>query len=120
MKILLADDSQFMRTILKGILDKLNLSAEYIEAGGGIQTVELYLQHHPDLLLLDLIMPEKDGMDVLREISSQKGTGKIIIVSAIGQDKVMEEAKALGADGFIVKPFDEKKVADAIRTTVTP
>ncbi len=114
MKILLADDSKFMRTILRGILEKSIQNTEYLEAGTGVETVKLAGEQNPDLILLDLIMPEKGGIDVLKEIG-EAHRGKIIVVSAIGQEKVMEEALSLGAAAFIVKPFDEKKVVETVR-----
>ncbi len=117
MKILLADDSQFMRTILKVMLEKSFQGCEFLEAGTGTAAVQLWNQHHPELMLLDLVMPEKGGIDVLKELGVAR-TGKVIVVSALGQEKIMEEAKQLGASAFIVKPFDEKKVIDTIKATL--
>lgn len=115
MRILTADDSQFMRTILKGILDKAFPGVEVIEASNGVEALELYKIKRPDVTLLDLVMPEKGGIDVLKDIGAGK-TGKIFVISAIGQESVIDEAMKLGADAFIVKPFDEKKVIDAVRS----
>lgn len=117
MKILLADDSQFMRTILKGMLGKLFPDAAFLEVGTGIEAISAWKEQHPDLLLLDLVMPEKGGIDVLKEIGSSN-TGAIIVISALGQEKVMDEAVSLGASAFIVKPFDEKKVIETIKQTL--
>lgn len=113
MKIILSDDSKFMRTILKNILEKLYPQAEFFEGSNGNEALGLYKQHDPDLMLLDLIMPEKGGIEVLQEIGMTR-KAKLIIISAIGQEKVIEEAKAKGANAFIVKPFDEKMVVDVI------
>ena len=117
MKILLADDSQFMRTILKGMLGKLFPDAEFTEVGTGTLAISTWHEVHPDLLLLDLVMPEKGGLDVLKEIGENK-TGAIIVISALGQEKIMDEAVSLGANAFIVKPFDEKKVTETIKKTL--
>ena len=117
MKILLADDSQFMRTILKGMLGKAFPTTEFIEAGTGTLAVSLWREQRPDLLLLDLVMPEKGGIDVLKDIGASK-TGKIIVISALGQDKIMQEATELGACALIVKPFDEKKVIEIVKTAL--
>ena len=114
MKILLADDSQFMRTILKGMLEKAIPGLEFLEAGTGTDALKLWQEHTPDLLLLDIVMPEKGGIDVLKEISTAKAN-KVIIISALGQEHTMSEAKSLGASAFIVKPFDEKKVIETVR-----
>ena len=118
MKILLADDSQFMRTILKGMLGKAFPDTQFIEAGTGTLAVSLWREHRPELLLLDLVMPEKGGIDVLKEIGPGK-TGKVIVISALGQEKIMQEAQSLGASAFIVKPFDEKNVIETVKATLT-
>lgn len=117
MKILLADDSQFMRTILKSMLGKVFPDAEFTEVGTGTLAISAWQEQRPDLLLLDLVMPEKGGIDVLKEIGSSK-TGAIIVISALGQEKIIEEATSLGANAFIVKPFDEKKVIETVKTTL--
>lgn len=119
MKILLADDSKFMRTILKNILGKMYADAEFFEAANGVEAIGLHNEHAPNIMLLDLIMPEKGGIDVLTDIGAKK-TGKIIIISAIGQEKVIEDAKKLGADAFIVKPFDEKMVIEVVERAMRP
>jgi two-component system chemotaxis response regulator CheY len=117
MKILLADDSQFMRTILRTMLEKEIPGTEFVEASTGVQAVNLWREHRPDLMLLDLIMPEKGGIDALKEIGAVHAS-KVIVISALGQDKIMEEATSLGASAFIVKPFDEKKVIETVRKTL--
>lgn len=109
-KILTADDSAFMRKILIDILKGAGFS-NFIEAENGNQAIEKFKAEKPDLVLLDIIMPEKDGIEVLREIGS---TAKAIMVSAVGQDSIIKEAAALGAKGFIIKPFDKDKVLEEI------
>lgn len=114
MKTLIADDSVFMRGVLKNIITGMGISeGDIIEAGDGIETIRKFHQENPDLVLLDIIMPEKDGIAVLREIGNLV---KVIIISAAGQEKLIEEAKALGAKEFIVKPFDSHKVVETIKT----
>lgn len=117
MKILLADDSQFMRTILKGIVQKTYPDAEFFDANNGKDAIQLTHEHDPDLLLLDLVMPEKGGIDVLKEVGALK-KNKVVVISALGQDKVIAEARQLGAVAFIVKPFDEKKVSETIKSVL--
>jgi CheY-like chemotaxis protein len=102
-KILICDDSQFMRNVVRDILNKTK--HELSEVENGKQVIEFCASEKPDLLLLDIIMPEMDGIDVLKELDKDI---KVIIVSAVGQDKMVDEAKALGALDYIVKPFDEK------------
>jgi len=108
-KILLADDSSFMRKVLTDILTK-NGFTELVEASNGTEAIEKFASEKPDLCLLDVIMPETDGIEVLKDIIP-KG-GKAIMVSAVGQDEMIEKATAAGASGYIVKPFDEKQVID--------
>jgi len=110
-KILIADDSAFMRKILKDILEGMGFS-KFVEAENGVQAVEYYNAEKPDLILLDVIMPEQDGIETLKKIS--KSGGKFLMISAIGQDSIISDAKANGANGYIVKPFDKDKVVEEI------
>jgi len=109
--ILLADDSAFMRGVLKNILNEAGYS-EFHEASNGDEAIELYRSHNPDLVTLDLIMPGKGGIDVLKEIGDE---ASVIVVTAVGQDSVVEEAKGLGAKGYIVKPFDKNQVLEEVK-----
>ncbi|MBI4653242.1 response regulator [Candidatus Kuenenbacteria bacterium] len=110
MKILIADDSLFMRNVLKDVFSKENY--ELIEAENGKETLEKYNVAKPDLVLLDIIMPEVDGIEVLKKIGA---TAKVIVISAVGQEKMVEKAKKLGALDYITKPFDNEKVLEAVR-----
>ena len=113
MKILIADDSAFMRAILKDIIMKSNLKeAQIFEAGDGEEALAVVTAEKPDLLLLDIIMPKKDGIEVLKEAGHSVPT--VIIVSSVGQTEVIEQAKTLGAKDYIVKPFDSKMVTDVL------
>ena len=109
MKILIVDDSAFMRTILKDIVTKTNWNgAQIIEAGDGNEAVTKFNEEKPDLVLLDIIMPEKDGIGVLKDIG--QASKSVVIVSSVGQEQVIEQAKTLGAKDYIVKPFDSERV----------
>ena len=108
-KILVADDSAFMRRILIDILKERGKFSAFFEAGNGEETLQSYHSEHPDIILLDLIMPGKDGFEVLKELGG-KADVKILVISAIGQNQLIEEARKLGAKGFIIKPFDGKDV----------
>lgn len=111
-KILVADDSQFMRKVLTDILKK-NGFDDLIEAENGTQAAEKYTTENPDLVLMDIIMPEKDGIAVLKEIAP-KGAN-VIIISAVGQEEMMKQATDGGAKGYIVKPFEEAQVLEEIK-----
>lgn len=110
MKILIADDSQFMRESLKDILAEEKY--EIVEAVDGKEALEKIETEKPDLVLLDVIMPEVDGMEVLKKIGKQ---AKIVVISAVGQDKMVNEAKELGALDYIIKPFENEKVIKAVK-----
>ena len=112
-KILIVDDSLFMRKILKDILtDKYKI----VEAATGPQAEKQFKKENPDLVLLDMIMPEgeEEGLRVLKNIMKSDSRAKVIMVSAVGQDAMMEECKKLGVKEYVVKPFDEKQVAKMV------
>ena len=111
MKILIADDSQFMRKVLKDILHGAGYT-DLVECGDGKECMAKYASEKPDLILLDIIMPEMDGMEVLKKIGHE---AKIVVISAVGQEKMTEEAKGLGALDYIVKPFDNDKVLELVK-----
>lgn len=105
-KILIADDSSFMRKVLRDILAEVGFKS-FIECENGNECLEKYKSEKPGLVLLDIIMPEVDGIEVLKQIGKE---AKVIVISAVGQDKMIEEAKGHGALDYIVKPFDKKDV----------
>ena len=116
MKVLIADDSGFMRTIIKDMVVTIDQSVEIFEASNGKEALDIYSEHHPDLVLLDIIMPEVDGIEVLKTIGEQ---AKVVVISSLGQEKVIEEAKRLGAKDFIEKPFDTHQVKEKLQQLLT-
>lgn len=115
-KILITDDSLFMRKMLKDILLKKN-KYEVVEAETGKKAFEQFQQENPDLVLLDIIMPdgEEEGIRVLREIIKMNSRASVVMITAVGQDAVIEECKKSGAKDYIVKPFDEQEVVETVR-----
>jgi two-component system chemotaxis response regulator CheY len=113
-KILIADDSMFMRMTLKNTLPK---EYEIIEAASGAEALEQFKEQKPDLVLLDIVMPggEEEGLDVLRKIMKSDTKACVVMISAVGQDAIIDQCKKLGAKDYIVKPFDEKQVADVVQ-----
>ena len=112
-RILVVDDAKFMRMILSNILMK----AHHIiigEAENGKQAIELYREYRPDIVTMDITMPEMGGLEAVKEIKKEFPEAKIIICSAMGQQKKVVEAIEAGAKDFIVKPFDELRVTEAI------
>ncbi len=113
-KALVVDDSSFARTILKDILSDMGFSVIY-EAKDGKEAVDVFVQQKPDLVTMDIIMPRSDGLQALREIIGIEPHANVIMVSALGQDRVVEEALKLGAKGFVVKPFMPSKIKEIVR-----
>ncbi|MFD1018292.1 response regulator [Thalassobacillus hwangdonensis] len=112
-KILVVDDAKFMRMTLKNILT--NGEHDVIgEASNGKEAVELYKELAPDLVTMDITMPEMNGMDALNEIVASSDDARVIMCSAMGQQKMVVEAIEQGAKDFIVKPFDEARVLEAV------
>jgi len=112
-KILIADDSLFMRMTLKNILSK---EYEIVEADSGAKTLEQFKKEKPDMVLLDIVMPEgeEEGVRVLRKIMKDHPKACVVMITAVGQDAIIEECSKLGARDYIVKPFDEKLVAETV------
>jgi two-component system chemotaxis response regulator CheY len=112
-RILIVDDAKFMRLTLSNILEKAN--HEIVgEAENGEEAVNLYEKVKPDLVTMDITMPGKNGLVALKEIKAKHSNAKIIMCSAMGQQKMVVEAIEAGAKDFIVKPFDENRVIEAI------
>ncbi|SFD80377.1 two-component system, chemotaxis family, response regulator CheY [Lentibacillus persicus] len=113
-RVLVVDDAAFMRMMLKDILEKNGFEVVG-EAQNGQQAIDLYSELWPDLVTLDITMPEKDGMTVLKELMVLDHNAKIIMCSAMGQQDVVINAIQAGAKDFIVKPFQEERVLEATR-----
>ena len=109
-RILVVDDSLLMRKVLLKILEKAGYR-DVEEARNGQEAIDVCKSSKPDLMLLDVVMPGKSGIDVLEEV---KGV-KTLMVTAVGEGKTMKEAKARGAEDYILKPFDEKRLISAVK-----
>lgn len=113
-KVLFVDDSAFMRQILKGIILKepFELAGE---AATGREAVDLYQQVRPDLVTMDIIMPELNGIDAVKQIRAIDPNAKIIMVSAMGQQGMVIDAIQAGARDFIIKPFQPPRILEALK-----
>ena len=112
-RILIVDDAKFMRMTLFNILQRANHEVVG-EAENGVEAVNLFEKEQPELVTMDITMPEKNGIEALKEIIQKYSNAKIIMCSAMGQQKMVVEAIEAGAKDFIVKPFDESRVLEAI------
>lgn len=113
-KVLIVDDAAFMRMMIKDILIKNGFEISG-EAPNGLKAVELYKADKPDVVTLDITMPEMDGIQALKEIRTFDPSSKVIMCSAMGQQAMVMEAIKSGAKDFIVKPFQSERVLEAIK-----
>lgn len=116
-RILVVDDAAFMRMMIKDILSKNGFEVVG-EANDGAQAIEKYKELTPDLVTMDITMPEMDGISALKEIKKIDGNAKIIMCSAMGQQAMVIDAIQAGAKDFIVKPFQADRVIEAIKKTI--
>ena len=115
--ILICDDAAFMRMMIKDILTKNGYSIAG-EAENGAVAVEKYLETKPDLVMMDITMPEKDGIQALKEIRAKDPSASVIMCSAMGQQAMVIEAIQNGARDFIVKPFAADRILEAVRKVI--
>lgn len=111
--ILVVDDAAFMRMMIRDILAEHGYDIQ--EAVNGRDAVEKYEEVDPDLVTLDITMPEMGGLEALREIRAKDGGARVLMVSAMGQQKMIVEALELGAMDFLVKPFQPTKVLETVK-----
>ena len=113
-KILVVDDSAFMRMMLKNILTKHGYEIAG-EAQNGEEAVKQYVRTKPDIVMMDIVMPEVDGLQALKEIKKMDQDAKVVVCSSMGQETIVVEAINAGAATFIVKPFHAEKVIQALQ-----
>lgn len=114
--VLIVDDAAFMRMRLAKILT--GNGYEVIEAANGAEAVAAYEKYRPDVVLMDITMPEMDGLEALRAIKAKFPDAKVIMCSALGQESTVIESIKSGAKDFIVKPFQPEVVLGAVRKQV--
>lgn len=113
-KILIVDDAAFMRISIKNMLTKHGYEVVG-EAENGKVGVEKYKELSPDIVTMDITMPEMSGLEALKEIIKIDANAKVVMVSAMGQETMVRDAIISGAKGFIVKPFKEDGILAAIK-----
>ena len=116
-RVLVVDDAAFMRMMVKDILSK-NGYEIVGEAENGMKALEKYQELKPDLVTMDITMPEMDGITAVKEIKKVDPGAKVVMCSAMGQQAMVIEAIQAGARDFIVKPFQEDRLLEAIRKAV--
>jgi len=116
-RVMIADDSEATRLALKDMIsvDKHEVVAE---AADGVETIEKFTASKPDVLLLDVVMPKKDGLTALKEIKKTHTNAKIIMITAVEDMTMVQDCVAAGALAYIMKPFDVDKVLKSISYAV--
>ncbi len=112
--IQIVDDAQFMRIMLKDIVEKNGYNV-IVQTDTGKGAIEKFFVSKPDLLLLDLTLPDIGGLEVLRLIIAQNPNARVVMVGISGQEKILEQCIAEGAKGYVIKPFSQDKVIKTIK-----
>lgn len=113
-RVLVCDDAIFMRTMISDILSGAGYEVVG-EAETGLQAIERYKELKPDLVTMDIVMPDMGGIDAVREIVKGDANAKILMCSAMGQQALVVEAIQAGAKDFVVKPFQPSRVLEAVQ-----
>jgi len=112
--VLVCDDAIFMRTMISDILQQSGFEVVG-EAGTGVEAVAQYRKLKPDLVTMDIVMPDMGGIDAVREITKFDPNARILMCSAMGQQALVVEAIQAGAKDFVVKPFQPSRVLEAVQ-----
>ncbi len=116
-RVLIVDDAAFMRMMVKDVLSK-NGYEIVGEAENGQKAIEKYKELTPDLVVMDITMPEVDGIQAVKEIKAHDANAKIVMCSAMGQQAMVIESIQAGAKDFIVKPFQPDRVLEAVKKVI--
>lgn len=116
-KVLIVDDLAFIKLIIRDTLEKHGFIVAG-EASNGVEAIEMYKKLKPDVVLMDITMPRMDGIQALSKIIEYDRKAKVIMCSALGQQRLIIQAIKLGAKDFIVKPFKSERIVGAIKKTL--
>jgi len=112
-RVLIADDASFMRQMIRDIIEPEGYEVVG-EASDGMEVVEQYRELHPDLVMMDIVMPKRSGIDAVKAIQAESPGATIVMCSALGQETLVMEAIEAGAKDFIVKPFKPEAVVSTL------
>lgn len=113
MRVLIVDDALFMRNLLRDVFETAGWEV-VAEAENGLLAIEAFNQHLPDLVTMDIVMPELGGIDAMRKILATHPEAKVVMCSALGQESMVMDAIKAGAKDFIVKPFQDAQVLEVV------
>ena len=114
-KIMLVDDAAFMRMMLKKALTA-NGYSDFIEAQDGAEAVKKYEEEKPDMVIMDITMPNMDGLQALKKIKEGDASAKVVMCTAMGQESMVVDAIKSGAKDFIVKPFNADRIVQTVNS----
>ena len=112
-RILIADDASFMRHMIREIVESEGHEV-IAEASDGVEAVDKFKSHHPDLVMMDIVMPRRSGIDAVQDILELDRTACVVMCSALGQETLVTEALEAGAKDFIAKPFEPDSVIETL------
>ena len=110
---MICDDAQFMRAVIKQVLSGNGFEVVG-EAGSGQEAIERYAELKPDLVTMDVVMPGMNGIEAVRAIIAHDPAARVVICSAVGQKRLIDEALEAGARSFVVKPFEPQRLMEAV------
>ena len=113
-RVLIADDASFMRQMIRDIIEPEGFEVVG-EASDGVEVVEKFKELHPDLVMMDIVMPKRSGIDAVKGIVAMDPTARVVMCSALGQETLVMEAIQAGAQDFIVKPFKPESVVETLK-----
>ena len=116
-KVLIADDASFMRQMIRDIIEPEGWEVVG-EASDGVDVVEKFKKLHPDVVMMDIVMPKRSGIDAVKAIKADDPSARIVMCSALGQESLVKEALQAGAKDFIVKPFKPDAVIATLAKVV--
>jgi two-component system chemotaxis response regulator CheY len=116
-RILIADDASFMRQMIREIVEEAGHQV-VAEASDGIEAIEQFKKHRPDVVTMDIVMPRRSGIDAVKGILESDPTACVVMCSALGQETLVQEALQAGARDFIVKPFKPDAVTATLRKVI--
>jgi two-component system chemotaxis response regulator CheY len=113
-RLLIADDASFMRQMIREIVESEGHEV-VAEASDGVEAIDQFKNHHPDVVTMDIVMPRRSGIDAVKAILELDPTARVVMCSALGQETLVNEALQAGAHDFIVKPFKPDSVINTLK-----
>ena len=113
-RVLIADDASFMRQMIRDIIEPEGFEVVG-EASDGVEVIDKFKELHPDMVMMDIVMPKRSGIDAVKGIVAMDPTARVVMCSALGQETLVMEAIQAGAKDFIVKPFKPESVVVTLR-----